>query len=56
MLFPNVIQIFFSKHLAATSAKLWAIDRQGFQTIMMRTGMQRQQEHLEFLQRLVNMY
>lgn len=35
---------------AATSAKLWAIDRQGFQTIMMRTGMQRQQEHLEFLQ------
>jgi cGMP-dependent protein kinase len=35
---------------AKTSTKLWAIDRTGFQTIMMRTGMQRQQEHLEFLQ------
>jgi len=35
---------------ANTSAKVWAIDRQGFQTIMMRTGMQRQEEHLEFLQ------
>lgn len=35
---------------ANTAAKLWAIDRTGFQTIMMRTGMQRQQEHLDFLQ------
>lgn len=34
---------------ANTAAKLWAVDRQGYQTIMMRTGMQRQQEHLEFL-------
>jgi len=34
---------------AVSSAKLWAIDRQCFQTIMMKTGMMRQQEHLDFL-------
>lgn len=34
---------------AESSAKLWAIDRQGFQTIMMKTGMQRQQEYMDFL-------
>lgn len=34
---------------AKTEAKLWAIDRTGFQTIMMRTGMKKQQEHLQFL-------
>lgn len=35
---------------AKTPCKLWTIDRAVFQAIMMRTGMQRQQEHLEFLQ------
>jgi len=34
---------------AASNAKLWAIDRQCFQTIMMKTGLMRQQEHMEFL-------
>lgn len=34
---------------ANTTSKLWAIDRQGFQTIMMKTGMQRQQEYTDFL-------
>ena len=38
---------------AVTNAKLWAIDRQCFQTIMMKTGLMRQQEHMEFLKRSV---
>lgn len=34
---------------AATDCKLWAIERQCFQTIMMRTGLIRQAEHTTFL-------
>ncbi|XP_071952421.1 cGMP-dependent protein kinase 1-like [Antedon mediterranea] len=34
---------------AATNAEIWAIDRSAFQVIMMRTGMQRQKEHIQFL-------
>ncbi|XP_059479856.1 cGMP-dependent protein kinase, isozyme 2 forms cD5/T2 isoform X2 [Neocloeon triangulifer] len=34
---------------AATDCKLWAIDRQCFQTIMMRTGLIRQAEYTDFL-------
>lgn len=34
---------------AATDCKLWAIERQVFQTIMMRTGLIRQAEHTTFL-------
>lgn len=34
---------------AATDCKLWAIERQCFQTIMMRTGLIRQAEHSAFL-------
>merc|ERR1712141_645145 len=34
---------------AATNCKLWAIDRQCFQTIMLRTGLIRQAEHTAFL-------
>lgn len=34
---------------AATDCKLWAIERQVFQTIMMRTGLIRQAEHSAFL-------
>lgn len=36
---------------AIDSAKLWIIDRLVFQTIMMRTGMMRQAEHIAFLKR-----
>ena len=36
---------------ALESAKLWIIDRRVFQTIMMRTGMMRQAEHIAFLKR-----
>jgi len=36
---------------AATDCKLWAIERQVFQTIMMRTGLIRQAEHTTFLKR-----
>ena len=32
-----------------TDCKLWAIERQCFQTIMMRTGLIRQAEHTAFL-------
>ncbi|XP_065206345.1 cGMP-dependent protein kinase, isozyme 2 forms cD5/T2 isoform X4 [Planococcus citri] len=34
---------------AATDCKLWAIERQCFQTIMMRTGLIRQTEYTDFL-------
>ncbi|XP_046405262.1 cGMP-dependent protein kinase, isozyme 2 forms cD4/T1/T3A/T3B isoform X1 [Ischnura elegans] len=34
---------------AATDCKLWAIERQCFQTIMMRTGLMRQAEYTDFL-------
>lgn len=34
---------------AATDCKLWAIERQCFQTIMMRTGLIRQAEYKDFL-------
>jgi hypothetical protein len=36
---------------ASTNASLWVIDRQTFQTIMMKTGLMRQAEHMEFLKR-----
>uniref|UniRef100_A0A182KDD7 Cyclic nucleotide-binding domain-containing protein n=1 Tax=Anopheles christyi TaxID=43041 RepID=A0A182KDD7_9DIPT len=36
---------------AATDCKLWAIERQCFQTIMMRTGLIRQAEYSDFLKR-----
>ena len=32
-----------------TACRLWAIDRQCFQSIMMKTGLLRHKEHLEFL-------
>ncbi|KAG7271111.1 hypothetical protein CRUP_005664 [Coryphaenoides rupestris] len=34
---------------ALTNVKLWAIDRQCFQTIMMRTGLIKHTEYMEFL-------
>ena len=34
---------------AATDCKLWAIERQCFQTIMMRTGLVKQAEYSSFL-------
>ncbi|XP_065118138.1 cGMP-dependent protein kinase 1-like isoform X2 [Paramisgurnus dabryanus] len=34
---------------ALTCIKLWAIDRQGFQTIMMRTGLLKHSNYMEFL-------
>ncbi|KAG9353981.1 hypothetical protein JZ751_012105 [Albula glossodonta] len=34
---------------ALTDLKLWAIDRQGFQTIMMQTGLIRRSKYMEFL-------
>ena len=40
------IYIFFP---AATDCKLWAIERQCFQTIMMRTAMVKQSEYTSFL-------
>ncbi|GBP50014.1 hypothetical protein EVAR_46636_1 [Eumeta japonica] len=36
---------------AATDCRLWAIERQCFQTIMMRTGLIRQAEYTDFLKR-----
>ncbi|CAG7830151.1 unnamed protein product [Allacma fusca] len=34
---------------AATPCKLWAVKRQSFQTIMMKSGMMRQAEYIDFL-------
>ncbi|XP_029194422.1 cGMP-dependent protein kinase 1-like isoform X7 [Acropora muricata] len=34
---------------AESDVKIWAIDRQTFQTIMMKTGIMRQKEHIDFL-------
>lgn len=39
---------------ALTNVKLWAIDRQCFQTIMMRTGLIKHTEYMEFLKRWVS--
>lgn len=39
---------------ALTNVKLWAIDRQCFQTIMMRTGLIKHAEYMEFLKRWVS--
>lgn len=45
-----LLRFYFSR-LAATDCKLWAIERQCFQTIMMRTGLIRQTEYTDFLKR-----
>ncbi|XP_070544121.1 cGMP-dependent protein kinase 1-like isoform X3 [Ptychodera flava] len=34
---------------AVTDAKIWAIDRKAFQMVMMKTGIQRQEENIRFL-------
>uniref|UniRef100_A0A8B9RKB4 cGMP-dependent protein kinase n=1 Tax=Astyanax mexicanus TaxID=7994 RepID=A0A8B9RKB4_ASTMX len=39
-----------------TNVKLWAIDRQCFQTIMMRTGLIKHAEYMEFLKRLGTLF
>jgi hypothetical protein len=39
--------------LALSHCKLWAVDRQTFQAIMMRAGMQKQTEHLELLKKYI---
>ena len=44
--------LFFSA--AATKAEVWTIDRKVFQMIMMKTSMQRHEEHLKFLKRYVS--
>lgn len=41
---------------AVQDCKLWAIERQCFQTIMMRTGLIRQAEYTDFLKRYVLSY
>lgn len=37
--------------LASQHAKIWALERKVFQAIMMRTGIERQRERMEFLTR-----
>ncbi len=43
--------VFYS--LALSNCKLWAVDRQTFQAIMMRAGMQKQAEHLELMKKYI---
>lgn len=57
--FTTGIWTFFANHIfplscffpALVNVKLWAIDRQCFQTIMMRTGLIKHTEYMEFLKR-----
>lgn len=48
---PYIINSSIFLFPAATDCKLWAIERQCFQTIMMRTGLIRQTEYTDFLKR-----
>lgn len=43
--------LFLYVSVALTDIKLWAIDRQGFQTIMMRTGLIKLSQYTDFLRR-----
>ena len=45
------ILFLFNFLLALSNCKLWAVGRQTFQTIMMRSGMQKQTEHFELLRK-----
>jgi len=49
----NIFKILIT---AAVDCKLWAIERQVFQTIMMRTGLIRQTEYTVFLKRYAPHY
>lgn len=45
------VSVFVRPSAALTDIKLWAIDRQGFQTIMMRTGLIKHSQYTDFLRR-----
>jgi CRP-like cAMP-binding protein len=47
----DVLMMYVLCVAAATDCKLWAIERQCFQTIMMRSGLIRQAEYTDFLKR-----
>lgn len=40
-----------NSHKALTLCKLWAIDRSTFQVIMMRFGIEKQEEYMELLKK-----
>jgi hypothetical protein len=48
---PSTLLLLSRRTSAAIDCKLWAIERQVFQTIMMRTGLIRQAEYTVFLKR-----
>ena len=45
-----IMLIFYS---ALVESRIWVLDRRVFQTVMMKTGLQRQEENLKFLRRFV---
>jgi hypothetical protein len=49
ILYKNNDKNYIFKCIALIDCKLWAIERQCFQTIMMRTGLIRQREYMDFL-------
>ena len=49
--FYSYLPLFLYVSVALTDIKLWAIDRQGFQTIMMRTGLIKLSQYTDFLRR-----
>lgn len=50
-IFNHLVHLHYHLIQAAVDCKLWAIERQVFQTIMMRTGLIRQAEYTIFLKR-----
>ncbi len=45
------INKFIDFYLALSNCKLWAVDRQTFQAIMMRAGIQKQTDHLDLMKK-----
>ncbi len=47
------MQVLISFFLALSNCKLWAVDRQTFQAIMMKAGMAKQTEHFELMKKYI---
>lgn len=43
--------LYYRSVSALTDVRVWVLDRRVFQAIMMKTGLQRQEENIKFLRR-----
>lgn len=48
---PLILNVTFFFTAAKEDAKIWVMDRKAFHTIMMKTGLQRQEDNIKFLRR-----